>query len=244
MMRQRGTGWRWAHCSGWALLVCAAAGLASGTAERAGRAGRRSAPPAVEPREMTLDLEHADLRTVLLYLAEVTGKAVVPAPGLSGEISVRSAGAVSTGEVARLLVAALATNGFHVTDDGACLRVARADNAPMSTVQATVPESGDEERFMLQLDEVDVRSVVGLLAELTGKTLLPAAGMSGRVTVISPQPVTRREAVEILYAVLETHGYTVVEYGTYAKIVRAQDAAGKPIRLQAPRTAPGSVKEQ
>lgn len=244
MVKQRGTRCRRAHLGVWPVLVCAVVALARGAAEQAGRAGRRSAPPAAEPHVMTLDLERADLRTVLLYLAEVTGKAVVPAPGLSGEISVRSAGAVSTDEVERLLLAALATNGFRVTDDGTCLRVARADSMPVSAAQATAPDDADEERFTLQLDDVDLRSVVGMLAELTGKTMLPAAGMSGRVTVINPQLVTRREAVEILYAVLETHGYSVIEYGTYAKIVRAQDAAGKPIRLHKPRTAPGSVKEQ
>lgn len=229
MVKQRRTRCRCTHLGAWALTVCAVVALASGAAEQAGRAGRRSAPPAAEPRLMSRDLEHADLRTVLLYLAEVTGKAVVPAPGLSGEINVRSAGPVSPGDMEQQLLAALATNGFRVTDDGTCLRVTRADNMPVSI---TVLERSDEERFTLQLEEVDVRSVVGMLAELTGKTMLPSAGMSGRVTVINPQPVTRREAVEILYAVLETHGYTVVEYGTYAKIVRAHDAAGKPIRLQ------------
>lgn len=218
-------------------LVCGAAG-------QAGRTVRRSAPPSLAPRTMELELERADIRTVLLYLAEVTGKAVVPAPGLSGEINVRSAGMLSTGEVERLLLAALATNGFCVVDDGTCLRVARVDDMPLNTMDTTPPAGGDEERFTLHLEDTELRSVVARLAELTGTTMLPAAGMSGRVTVINPRPVTRDEAVKILYAVLETHGYSVVEYGTYAKVVRASDAAGNPMRLRMPRTAPAKVKEQ
>jgi len=226
------------------LLACMAVVLVCGAAEQAGRAVRRSTPPLIEPRTMELDLERADIRTVLMYLADVTGKAVVPAPGLSGEISVRSGGVVSTGEVERLLNAALVTNGFRVVDDGTCLRVLRADETRLATAEITTPAAGVSERFILHLDDTELRSVVALLAELTGTTMLPAAGMSGRVTVINPQPVTRDEAVKILYAVLETHGYSVVEYGTYAKVVRAQDAAGKPIRRHMPRTAPANVKEQ
>lgn len=243
-MKERGTKSRQAHLGVWAVLVCGVVALASEAAEQAVRVERRSAPPAAEPRLMSLDLEQADLRTLLLYLAEVTGKAVVPEPGLSAKISVRSAGPISTGEMERLLLAALATNGLSVMDDGICLRVVRTDSTPVSSAPASVPGSADEERFTLALDDTDLRSVAGMLAELTGTTMLPAAGMSGRVTLINPQPVTRREAVKILYAVLATHGYAVVEYGTYAKIVRAHAAAGKPIRLRAPRTAPRSVQEQ
>ena len=61
----------------------------------------------------------------------------------------------------------------------------------------------------------------------------------GKVTILSPEPVTIEEAYAAFYASLETMGLTVEPSGEYFKIVEAQNAANKTLPVYGPgRQAP------
>jgi len=228
-----------------ALAVVWLAALLSGAGEDASRVPPRSAPPAGDPETIMLNFERTGIRTLLLYLAEVTGQTIIPAPEMREDVTLQTPQPVSTGEAVRLLYALLETNGYRAVQDGICLRIVRVEQPDSTAHEAGSAASADPgERVVLNMDDVDLRAVAATLAELTGITVMPPPGLQGRVTVINPQPVTKTEAVRILYAVLETHGYSVVHYGSYAKIVRADQAAGKPIRMSAPPAPPTTAKEQ
>ena len=54
---------------------------------------------------------------------------------------------------------------------------------------------------------------------------------SGKVTILSPEPVTVEEAYAAFYAALETMGLTVEPSGRYFKIVETTDAKNRTLHL-------------
>lgn len=88
----------------------------------------------------------------------------------------------------------------------------------------------DQEKIFLNFEGVDLRTVLLLLADITGYTILPEPGVSGEVTIINPQPVTPEEAMQIIFSILEMQGFTIVEHDHLVKIIRAGQARHRPIR--------------
>lgn len=96
----------------------------------------------------------------------------------------------------------------------------------------------DQEKIILNFEDVDLRTVFLLLADITGYTVVPAPDVSGTVTIINPHPVTPQEAMRIIFSVLEVQGFTIVEHAHVIKIVKASEAPRRPIPvLHPPRTA-------
>ncbi len=58
---------------------------------------------------------------------------------------------------------------------------------------------------------------------------------SGKVTILSPEPVTVREAYAAFYAALEQMGLTVVPSGKYFKIVESTGVEGKTVPVYGPK---------
>ncbi|MFW5501424.1 MULTISPECIES: secretin N-terminal domain-containing protein [unclassified Maridesulfovibrio] len=67
--------------------------------------------------------------------------------------------------------------------------------------------------------QTDIMAVLEFYSHLMGKTFIPNPELKGPVTVISPKPVTRFEALRLLYSVLDMKGYTLVQQSGYYKIV-------------------------
>lgn len=185
-----------------------------------------------------------DAGKALKHLAERSGRAVVVGTGVSVGAAWYAEESAATGDLLRVAMRVLASNGWEVTDDGVCLRVLPVHSEKKGGVGNGGDRGRGEELMELQLDGRELNEVVGMLAELTGKTVLAAPRMRGEVSAVVPRPVGREEAIEILYAVLESHGYTVIDYGRYMKIVRSAEAASKPIRLERRSAAPRSEEER
>ncbi|MEJ2690217.1 MAG: secretin N-terminal domain-containing protein, partial [Deltaproteobacteria bacterium] len=79
------------------------------------------------------------------------------------------------------------------------------------------PATGN--KISLDFKDVDLPDFIKTISEFTGKNFIFDETVRGKVTVISPQSVTRQEAYQIFLSVLNVKGYTVVPSGEVNKIV-------------------------
>jgi len=76
----------------------------------------------------------------------------------------------------------------------------------------------------LNFDNVDLKTIIKYMSELTGKNFIIPVEMDGRVTIISPTSVTVEEAYKVLESVLIVNGYTTVPEEDVVKIIPLNDA--------------------
>ncbi|NDV22278.1 secretin N-terminal domain-containing protein [Desulfovibrio sp. JC022] len=74
-------------------------------------------------------------------------------------------------------------------------------------------------RIEINFRQTDIMAVLEFYSHLMGKTFIPNPQLKGPVTVISPKPVTKFEALRLLYSVLDMKGYTLVQQSGYYKVV-------------------------
>ncbi|MBP7831138.1 MAG: hypothetical protein KA248_14615 [Kiritimatiellae bacterium] len=78
-------------------------------------------------------------------------------------------------------------------------------------VLAAPPAPAIEPRVNFSFDQVDVRLLVKLVGDMTGRRFVVDKGVTGTVTVISPAPVPSSEVYPLFASILEAHGFAVVE---------------------------------
>ena len=71
----------------------------------------------------------------------------------------------------------------------------------------------------LNFRDADLLAVLEFYSKLTGKVFVPAEQVAGQVTVISPEPVSKPQAIKLLFSILDMRGLAVVETDNYYKIV-------------------------
>ncbi len=81
-------------------------------------------------------------------------------------------------------------------------------------------------RFRITLDkEAQLVDLVRWMSSITCTKFVWGAGVrDGKVTVVSPEPVSVQQAYAAFYAALETMGLTVEQSGDYLKVVESKDA--------------------
>lgn len=82
----------------------------------------------------------------------------------------------------------------------------------------TVPENSDE-KFILNLKNVDIRSLIETVSRRTGKNFIVDPRVKSTVNMISSEPVDQDKLYDIFLSVLEVHGYAAVTAGAVIKIV-------------------------
>jgi general secretion pathway protein D len=89
----------------------------------------------------------------------------------------------------------------------------------------TVSTQGKKgELVTLDFKDVELAALVKTISELTGKNFSYDNTLKGTVTLISPQKITVDEAYDLLLAVLNQKGFTVVPSGKINKIVPTRSA--------------------
>jgi len=76
----------------------------------------------------------------------------------------------------------------------------------------------------MNMRDADIRALIQWVADNTGKSIVVHKDVQGKVTVLSPQPVTPDEAYQVFLSVLQVHGYAAIESGKALKIVPANIA--------------------
>ncbi|MEO5347611.1 MAG: type II secretion system secretin GspD [Magnetococcus sp. YQC-9] len=92
-----------------------------------------------------------------------------------------------------------------------------SSKASDATSAGVMPGPGD--RVTMDFQGVELSQVVRFVAEMTGKNYVLDPGLKGKVTVVTPTPVSVGEAEKIFESILSVHELTVVERDGAFKIV-------------------------
>jgi len=148
---------------------------------------------------------------------------------------------------------------FEGTDTPAAVPPPLSGPRSNAVAQATTKTDGDEEEagpnglkdagsrkvtkeypstatFHVDYDNVEIKQVITDFSERYGLNVLVDPKISGKVTIISPKPVTRDAAYKIFLAALDQQGYTTVVEGRDARgeaylirIIDSREAKSEPI---------------
>lgn len=88
-----------------------------------------------------------------------------------------------------------------------------------------------EEQVAMQLEAVEIKDFVRWYAEISHKTIIIHPQVSGNVTVISGQHISKDAAFQVFLATLQVHGFTVVTSEGALKIIPANLATENEIPL-------------
>ena len=81
------------------------------------------------------------------------------------------------------------------------------------------------EKLTMNMRDADIRALIQWVADNTGKNIVVHRDVKGKVTVLSPEPLTVDEAYQVFLSVLQVHEYAVIETPEALKIVPRSIAA-------------------
>ena len=99
---------------------------------------------------------------------------------------------------------------------------AAAPSVPLLPAKESTPASKNEIRMNFQ--NASLTDVLNYLSEAAGFVIIQNVPVTGTVNIVSKQPVSAEEAVDLLNAVLIDKGYIAVRNGRILKIVSSQNA--------------------
>ena len=114
----------------------------------------------------------------------------------------------------------------------------RAPRPSSATPVAPAAVTSSEQNILLNFKDVDLRQIIDLMSDLTQQNFLIDEKVRGKVTIISPRPVSRAEAYNIFLSILEVQGFTVVPQGAIHKIVPSREVKERPL----PTTVDGAAR--
>ena len=82
----------------------------------------------------------------------------------------------------------------------------------------TLPLKAEDE-LVLNFKDADIRSLITAVADMTGRNIIVDPQVSGRVTVISSQPMAADEVWEVFQSILRVHGFSAISDGRIVRIV-------------------------
>lgn len=85
-----------------------------------------------------------------------------------------------------------------------------------------LPILGPEGRVKIDFRNASIDSVLHFFSVTLGSTIIKDPSLTGTVTLISPQPITLREAFSILQAYLEARGYQIEQKANYIQVKRKE----------------------
>ncbi|MCD6362389.1 MAG: type II secretion system secretin GspD [Synergistetes bacterium] len=75
--------------------------------------------------------------------------------------------------------------------------------------------------------DIDINAFIKFIAELTGKNIIVSPNVRGKVTVISPKPVSIKDAYQVFLSVLRVNGFTAVRAGKFVKVIPIREVRGE-----------------
>ncbi len=89
----------------------------------------------------------------------------------------------------------------------------------------------DDMKITLDFQNVELVDMISTISELTGKNFLYDETVRGKVSILSPEPVSLDEAYRLFLTVLRVRGFTVVPAGGVTKIVALASAKEETLPL-------------
>jgi len=81
------------------------------------------------------------------------------------------------------------------------------------------PEVNQDEQVSFDFDNIDIRSFIKIVSELTGKNYVVDPSVKGKITVTSPSPISRKAVSDVFQSVLNVYGFVAVADNELIKIV-------------------------
>lgn len=85
--------------------------------------------------------------------------------------------------------------------------------------------------------DIDLDVFIKFVAELTGKNIILSPEVRGKVTVISPKPISIKNVYDVFLSILRLNGFTAVKSGEFIKIIPLKD-----VRAELGEFVEGKVK--
>jgi general secretion pathway protein D len=86
----------------------------------------------------------------------------------------------------------------------------------------------------LNFKDAELESVIGWIAEQTGKNFIIDPRVKSKVTIISGKPLNKDEIYQVFLSVLEVHGFAAVPTGNVIKIIPDVNAKQSGVRVARP----------
>lgn len=131
---------------------------------------------------------------------------------------------VSTGNTIEILWAA---DGDSVTEPLAIGNAAQKDPfglPPETTEKPSKAATAAPTGVSLDFTDIELADLIKTISELTGRNFVYDDTVKGKVTVITPERMSRDEAYQLFLTVLSVKGFTVIPSGKVLKIIRDKDA--------------------
>nr|WP_051564523.1 type II secretion system secretin GspD [Desulfovermiculus halophilus] len=113
---------------------------------------------------------------------------------------------------------------------------------PLAHTGQAQEQAQNQKRVNMDFDQVDLKVFIKFISNLTGKNFVVDDKVKGKVTILSPSPLTVDEAYKVFQSVLEVHGFTTIPSGDVIKIVRTVESRQKDTPLI--RAAPSSADDE
>lgn len=102
--------------------------------------------------------------------------------------------------------------------------------APKVKPRKKAPTRPKTEKYNFEFAKAEIMDVVKAISNITGKNfIIPDKIKSQRITILSPTPISEREAYQVFLAALEINGVTIVRMGKFLKLVNSKAAVKKTI---------------
>ena len=118
-----------------------------------------------------------------------------------------------------LLLVALLLAPAVLAEKGLIEPTEEESKIPDAQSKAGKSEGIEEPTVTINFREADILEVLEAYSNLLNVNVVPGEGVAGTVTVISPGPVTRTQAVNLLHSILKHRGFAVIENDGYISIV-------------------------
>ena len=95
---------------------------------------------------------------------------------------------------------------------------------PPITTHANSPTTAKNQLQMWNLQDADIRGVIQMISQLTGKDFIVDPRVQGKITVISSKPMTVGEMYHVFLSMLQVLNYAAIPAGHVIKIIPAMQA--------------------
>jgi general secretion pathway protein D len=99
------------------------------------------------------------------------------------------------------------------------------------THHAQQPVRNEDEMVSVNFEQVDIRTVLKSIGQLTAINFIPAAGVTGQVTVMSPTPIRLGAVYGFLQSILDVYGYATIETENAVKVIPKTDAVKRNLKV-------------
>lgn len=97
-------------------------------------------------------------------------------------------------------------------------------------------------QITLNLQDADIRALISTVSKFTGKNFVVDPRIKAKVTVISNNPMNKKQVYEVFLSILQVHGFAAVKLGAIIKIVPEVNAKQGALRISSTKN-PGSGDE-